>query len=153
MARWQRDPASRKRLAYLLVGAEVLALAACVYGIAQAYSLRGLLFIGVAPQTANPAAWITGVAMTVVSLVLGVVVGLKYVAGRPWARTVFIAANMALIALGLFWFAVHQIRHGGVADNTASLVGLLLPMVTLFPLLWPLLRFRPLPESEPAAGP
>jgi hypothetical protein len=153
MARWQRDPASRRRLAYVLVGVEVLALAACVYGIAQAYSLRGLLFVGVAGQTAGPAAWITGMAMTLVSLVLGVVVGRKYVAGRRWARIVFIVANGVLIALGLLWFAIHQIRHGGVADNMAGLVGLLLPMVTLFPLLWPLLRFRPLLESEPGAGP
>ncbi|MFO8013240.1 MAG: hypothetical protein R6X20_08035 [Phycisphaerae bacterium] len=153
MARWQRDPAGRRRVAYLLVGVEVLALTACAYGITQAYTLRGLLAVGVASAAARPAAWITGLVLTVVALALGVVVGLKYVAGRRWARGVFIVANALLVGLGLLWFVIHQIRHGGVADNTASLVGLLLPMVTLFPLLWPLLRFRPVPESGPGAGP
>ncbi len=147
MARWQRDPASRRRVAYLLVAVEVLALAACTYGITQAYTVRGLLAIGVASATAQPAAWISGLVLTVVAAGLGAWIGLKYAAGRRWPRLVFIAANAVLIALGLFWFLIHQVRHGAVADNMAGLVGLLLPMVTLFPLLWPLLQFRPVLET------
>jgi hypothetical protein len=153
MARWQRDPATRRRLALLLVGVEVLALAACGFGISQAYAVRGLLYVGVSPQTTYTVAWIVGIAVGVLALGLGVVAGLKYLAGRAWPRRVFIVANVVLVALGLFWFAVHQVRHGAVAGHTASLVGLLLPMVTLFPLLWPLLRFRPVPDREPDAGP
>lgn len=152
MARWQRDPASRRRVAYLLVAVEVLALAACTYGITQAYGLRGLLAVGVVPATAQAVAWISGLVLTVVSVGLGVWIGLKYVAGGRWPRVVFIVANAVLIALGLFWFIVHQVRHGAVADHTASLVGLLLPMVTLFPLLWPLLQFRPVAEPETEGG-
>jgi len=153
MARWQRDPRSRRRLGYLLVGLEVVALTACFFGIFLAYCLRGLLAVGVSLDAARLATWIAGIAATVACAAVAVVVGLKYLAGRTWARVVLIAANGVLVGLGLFWFAVHQSRTGASADNTASLVGLLVPMVTLFPLLWPLLRFRPVQPGEEGGGP
>jgi hypothetical protein len=153
MARWQRDPRSRRRLSYLLVGVEVVALTACFLGIFLAYCLRGLLYVGVSPETVHSATWTAGIAATALCAAVAVVVGLKYLAGKRWARAVFVVANGILVGLGLFWFVVHQFRHGAGTDNTAGLVGLLLPMVTLFPLLWPLLRFRPVAESEPGPGP
>jgi len=153
MARWQRDPESRRRLGYLLVGVEVLALVACTYGVSQAYALRGMLLVGASGSTAKATAWIVGLVLTVAVLGLGVWMGRKYMAGRRWPRAVFILANVALVGLGLVWFIVHQARHGAGSDNAAALLGLLLPVVTLFPLLWPLLRFRPLPEGEADGGP
>jgi len=152
MARWQRDPQARRRLGYLLVGAEVVALVACCFGISMAYCLRGLLQFGLSRDAVNLATWVVGISATAVCAVAAVVVGLKYLAGRQWARAVFIAANAILVALGLVWFVAHQARHGAAGGNMASLVGLLLPMVTLFPLLWPLLRFRPLATGEEGDG-
>jgi len=153
MARWQRDPTARRRLAYLLVGVEGLALVGCFYGIVSAYCLRGLLGIGVGPDAACLATWIVGIAGTAACAAGAVVVGLKYLAGRRWARAVLIAANVTLVALGLVWFVAHQARHGAGGDTAAALVGLLLPMLTLFPLLWPLLRFRPVPPGGEGPAP
>jgi len=153
MARWQRDPTARRRLAYLLVGAEVLALAACFYGIVSAYCFRGMLRLGVSREAANLATWIVSIAGTAAWAAAAVAVGLKYVAGRRWARVVLIVANGILIGLGLIWFVIHHARYGAARDNLAALLGLLLPMVTLFPLLWPLLRFRPVPPREQGGGP
>jgi len=65
-----------------------------------------------------------------------------YVKGRPWARLAFIGENALLVVLGLLWFLVRMV--GPVAPGLLVVVcGLLVPMGTLFPLLWPLLTFRP----------
>jgi len=143
MARWQRDPRLRKRLTAMLVTAEVVALTACFYPVFTAYLYRGLLLIGVGGGAASQVTWVGSIAGTVGCLVGGIWVGLKYAKGLAWARRLYLAGNVGLTVLGVAWFAIHQVRWGAQADNTVALAGLLLPMVTLFPLLWPLLRFRP----------
>ena len=150
MARWQRDPKARRRMAHLLVAAEVLALAACFYGVFSAYLLRGLLALGVGQDTAYTATWVGGIGGTVLCLAAAVLVGRKYLAGYRGARTVFLVANGVLVVLGLVWFGVHYARAGAAADSKIALLGLLLPMITLFPLLWPLLTFRPTAPETPA---
>jgi len=149
MARWQRDPKLRRRALILLAAGEMLALGVCFFGIFQAYLYRMMLRLGVADPPAS--GLILVMAATVLWAAAAVFVAVMYVKGRRWARGALIAANSVLVALGLLWFVIHFTRAGGdVRDTTASLVGLLLPMVTLFPLLWPLLTFR---QDGPGQGP
>jgi len=140
MARWRRDPRRRKRLAYLLVVGEAILLTLCFYSIFAAY-LNYL--VGKLGLTLGAAGEYVVIAGTVVCLGWAGLVGAKYLAGRMWARNALIAANAVLVGLGLAWFIKHQITSRSTAGSAAAWVGLLLPMVTLFPLLWPLLRFRP----------
>lgn len=152
MARWQRDPAMRRKMAYLLVVVEVVALTINFYPIACAYLYQANIRLGgsaTAPLVPISVEMALEIAGSGVCLALAVVVGLMYVRGRAWARLVFMVANGAMVALGLFWF-VHN-RAGGVApDPAAAIAGLLLPIVTLFPLMWPLLTFHPVEEQEDA---
>jgi hypothetical protein len=70
-----------------------------------------------------------------------------YVRGAGWARWAFILQNGALIALGLVWFVINRMTIGE-PTTLATVGGLVIPMVTLFPLLWPLLTFRPVPPHS-----
>jgi len=54
--------------------------------------------------------------------------------------------NGALIIMGLLWF-LHSVLDKGEPNVFATWGGLLLPCVTLFPLLWPLMTFRPMPPG------
>lgn len=152
MARWQRDPAMRRKMAYLLVAAEAVALAINSYPIACAYLYQANIRLGggaAKPLVSGGVEGALEVAATLVCLALAVVVGLMYVRGRAWARLVFMVANGAIVALGLFWF-VHN-RAGAVnPDPAAAVAGLLLPIVTLFPLMWPLLTFHPVEGQDDA---
>jgi len=151
MARWQRDPTVRKRLTILLTAGEVLALGVCFFGIFQAYMYRILLRLGMADP--REGGLVLLIAATGVWFVAAVLVGVMYVKGRTWARRLLIAANAILVALGLLWFSIHMVKAGGsVVDMSASLLGLLLPMVTLFPLLWPLLTLRQTGSTDDAGA-
>ncbi len=140
MARWQRDPVRRKRLAYLLVVGEALLLTVCFYFIFSAYLNYLNAKLGLRLGAAYDYVVMAG---TVGCLGAAGLVGAKYLAGRMWARRALLAANGVLIGLGLAWFIKHQATSVSTVGSASAWAGLLLPMVTLFPLLWPLLRFRP----------
>jgi len=65
-----------------------------------------------------------------------------YAAGRSWARRAFVLENLLLIAAGLLWFLASLDNPTPVLAK-AVVHGLLAPMSTLFPLLWPLWSLRP----------
>lgn len=140
MALWQRDPKARRNVAYVLAAAEVLAVMANVYSIFLAYlQYVNARFFG----SALPGSSVihVGVTAMVVSAGVGVFVAVMYVRGRAWARAAFIIANIGLVVLGVLWFAIDHL--GAAPDRISAWAGLLLPLVTLFPLLWPLIAFRP----------
>lgn len=144
MARWQRDPRGRQRVAQLLAAVEVLALVAVFWPIFGAYFRQVNFRLSSAPGESflsSKAAVYVAVAATVVWLAAAALVGLKYVQGLRWPRLVFLGANVLLLGLGLVWF-LHNRLGGTRPDQAAALWGLVLPLVTLFPLLWPLLTFR-----------
>ena len=141
MARWQRDPRARRRLATLLAAVEVIAVSTNFFCIFSAYFRR--LCVSVAPSwpETNTEGFLV-LAVSVLFLLVAVFEGVMYVKGRPWARLAFIGENALLVVLGLVWFLVCMV--GPVAPGLLVVVcGLLLPIGTLFPLLWPLLTFRP----------
>jgi hypothetical protein len=82
------------------------------------------------------------IAATILCLVGAAFVGVAYVRGRPWARSVLIGGNVVLVVLGVAWFLKNRIA-GTAPDPFAARAGLALPLATLFPLLWPLIVFRP----------
>jgi len=140
MARWQRDPKARRNVAYVLAAAEVLAVMANVYSIFLAYlQYVNARFLGSA--LSGSSVIYVGVTAMVVSAGVGVFVAVMYVRGRAWGRAAFIIANIGLVALGVLWFAIDHL--GAEPDRISAWAGLLLPLVTLFPLLWPLIVFRP----------
>jgi hypothetical protein len=147
MARYERDPGRRRRLAILLAVIEVLVVSGNFFTIFTAYlnwlNVRFSLstFLGAHGMGVSA-------VVTAVFLVACAVVGVLYVKGDSRARIVLVAANALLVLLGLLWFLKGYALSAEPNRNVAFL-GLLLPMVTLFPLLWPLISFRPVP---PAAG-
>jgi len=154
MARWQRDPTARRRLAILLVAAEVAALTACFFLVFGPYLHRLLLLLGMTISGGVRTAYYAACAAAALAVLVGaVVVGVKYLKGVAWTRRVFITANVVVLALGLIWLIKHELSPGARTDNTAAWAGLLLPMITLFPLLWPLMTFRPVEEDRGGAPP
>jgi hypothetical protein len=85
--------------------------------------------------------------LTGLSFVIVTYQAFVYAAGRPWARRVFLLENTFLIVAGLLWLLA------SLGDPTPTLRmvvvhGLLVPMITLFPLLWPLWALRPMQQDE-----
>ena len=154
MAQWQRDPKARRNIAYLLAAVEVAVVTANFYPIFSAYLLRAALFVTAGSAETRAAIYYVAVAATVVCFVVAVFVGMMYARNRSWARRVFIIANVVLLALGVVWFVKNQMS-GSRPEIKAVAAGLLLPIVTLFPLLWPLVVFRPAlraPSHDPDAA-
>jgi hypothetical protein len=145
MARWQRDREMRLRLAWALVVAEVLALAGSFALIFMAYLRFAVVRFGGA-QVSNFVLWCIALGATAVVLAVAGYEGRMFVRGCRGARAAFILENVALVVLGLLWFVKNRIT-GDVTNTEAALYGLLLPMLTLFPLLWPLLVFSPTPGA------
>jgi len=137
------------------MAAEVLALTINFYSIFSAYLHRLSIRLGSGPQgpllSGAGVQW-TGLVATVVVLGLGIFEAVQFVRGRRWARLAMLAENAVLVVLGALWFALNRLH--GVVDVYAAPLGLLLPMITLFPLLWPLSAFRPVPVAgADAQGP
>jgi len=147
MAQYERDPRRRRRLAILLAALEVLAVSGNFFTLCMAY--LNWLNVRLIHSTFLGAQGIgTSAVVAAVFLVACAVVGFRYVKGNPRARMILVAANALLVLLGLLWFVKCYALSPEPNPNVA-LLGLVLPMVTLFPLLWPLISFRPVP---PAAG-
>lgn len=145
MARWQRDREMRLKVAWALVAAEVLALA----GIFARICLGYLVYVNVrlvGGRLSDSALLYITAGATAVVLAVAVYEGLMFVRGCRWARAAFIIENVAVVFLGLLWFVKNRIT-GDAMNTEAALYGLLLPMLTLFPLLWPLLVFSPTPDA------
>jgi len=150
MAQWERDPRLRRRLTWALVAAEAVAVSVNFYFIFSAYMYR--ILVAVLPSAAAWEAvgvvpWVATAACVVAMAVLGFL----YARGRGWVRPVFIAGNSLLLVLGLVWF-FHSLMGRDRPDPYATYCGLLLPLVTLLPLLWPLLSLRPTGSSPFAQG-
>jgi len=147
MARWERDPVLKRRLSWLLAGTETAALALNFYFVFAAYLRR--ITVAISPTLLSTEAFvILALAATGVFLAIAVVQGCLFVRGRGWARVAFLIENSALVFLGLVWF-IHSKVGQGEPNVYAVWGGFILPFVTLFPLLWPLMLLRPTP---PAAG-
>jgi len=144
MAAYERNPRLRRRLAVVLTVAEVLALTLAMFvnssGVLLWVNARFLGgWFGVATLNAAP------VVVSTVAFLVFIVQGVLYVKGRPWARTLFIVENGLLILLGVIWFLHNQFSLN--PNRNVTLLALVIPMVTLFPLLWPLRTFRPVPPA------
>ena len=145
MARWQRDPKFRQRLAYALATAEILVLSFNFYYVFAAYFHQLCLRLDLRDLSIVQRAATVAAGLMVVA---GVVEGFYYVRGRVWAQRAFVAENVVLIVLGVLWFAKHRLGDGGSPTEYAALYGLVVPTATLLPLLWPLLVFKPVPPSS-----
>jgi hypothetical protein len=155
MARWERDPKIRRNAALGIAAAEVAALTLNFYLIFSAYVYQINLRLGPGEgqlAVEGVAALAVAIFATVLALGVGVLLGLVYVRGGGWTRWLFIAANIILICLGAVWFLKNRASGSG-PDPYATLAGLMLPICTLFPILWPLLVFHPGGPKGPAEGP
>jgi len=141
MARYERDPKARRDLAILLAVAEVLAVAGVFFLIFSAYVHWVMLKFSWGAHSGIVAA-----VASALFLILAVVQGIQYVKGRSWARAVFVVENLLLLAGGVLWFVKVTISTTS-DDSLVPLMGAAVPLVTLFPLLWPLLSFRPIPPA------
>jgi hypothetical protein len=139
MARYERDPKLRARYRLLLSGAEIVALTVNFYFIFSAYVNRVNVLIAISR-------WIL---LAVVGVATLLVVGAavyqvrQYAKGQSWARMALVIENASLVFLGMLWF-VHN-RLSPEPERLVVLAGLVLPLATLFPLIWPLLVFKPAP--------
>jgi len=145
MALWERDPKANRRLALLLVGAEAVALLVNFFFIFQAYFYRAQLRLHMGLSEVS--LWVVIVMATAFFAVLLAYEGMMYLRGRAWVRQALLAENGVLIGLGILLLLLNRLG-GGPRDANLIYYGLLLPMVTLFPLLWPLLVFRVLPTAS-----
>lgn len=92
------------------------------------------------------------IVATALGLVVVVLECRLYLMGRPRIGRILIIQNAVLIVLGLAWY-LHSLASNwpNPPDRAIGIGGLMLPLATLFPLLWPLLVFKP--TSEPPAAP
>jgi hypothetical protein len=131
----------RQRVTWLLVAAEVLALTVS-FGIIFLRYLQFLLAMLSAGKGATEAAKYVALVATALALGAAVFEGIKYLRGVRWARLAFLIENVALLALGVMWFVWNRFR-GDKVNTDPAWFGLVLPMLTLLPLLWPLLFHSP----------
>ena len=147
MAQYERDPQRRRRLAILIAVFEVLAASGNFFAICMAY-LNWLNVRVLNSDFLRAYGIATSAVVAALFLVACAVVGALYVKGDPRGRVILLVANVLLVLLGLVWFLKGYVMAAAPNPNVA-LLSLVLPMVTLFPLLWPLISFRPVP---PAGG-
>ena len=145
MAHWDRDPKARIKATWLLVAVEAAAVILNFFFISSAY----LHYVNVrlspdirALMLSATTSYVIVSILTACCLAAIIVVGVRYARGSPRMRWTMIGINAGLIALGLMWFFKNRLA-GGEAAPIATICGLFLPMITLFPLLWPLIAFRP----------
>jgi len=143
MALWERDPKANQRMALLLVVVEALAALINFFFIFQAYFFRVQLRLHMGLSNVSLFVVVMATAFFAVLLVYE---GMMYLRGRAWVRQALLAENGVLIGLGILWLLLNRLGSGP-KDAYPVYFGLLLPLVTLFPLLWPLLVFRVLPTA------
>jgi len=149
MAMWERDPKANRRIALLLVVVEAVAALINFFFIFQAYFFRVQLRLHMV--LSNVGLLVIVIMATAFFAVLLVYEGMMYLRGRAWVRQALLAENGVLIGLGILLLLLNRLG-GGPKDVSLIYFGLLLPLVTLFPLLWPLLVFRVLPQAPAKPG-
>ncbi|MCX5655750.1 MAG: hypothetical protein NTY65_14020 [Planctomycetota bacterium] len=150
MARWERDPKLRRNLTWLLAAAEALALTLNFYFVFSAY-LRRVMVVIMPKLPSDTTLLVVAIVATALWLAVVAVQAVLYIRGRERARMAFLIENGAMILLGAVWF-IHNLTGRGEPDVYATWGGLLLPLVTLFPLLWPLMSLRPPSKAGGAGG-
>jgi hypothetical protein len=144
MALWERDPKANQRLALLLVVVEALAILINFYTIFEVYLYQ--IHLRLQMGLSGTALLVAVIMAVVLCAALMAYEGLMYLRGRAWARSAFLVENGLLVVLGLLWFLWNRMGSG-LKDAYPVYFGLLLPLVTLFPLMWPFLVFRVLPTA------
>ena len=147
MARWERDPKARRNLAMTLAGTETVVLMGNFLAIFSAYVYQFFNRVMPAYYSSSARYIITGIG-AVALLVFLCVQGFSYVKGRPWATRLYVVENLVLVGMGVVWFAMDRVG-AAMPDRMATVGGLLVPILTLFPLLWPLLAFKPAAPALP----
>jgi|WetSurMetagenome_2_1015567.scaffolds.fasta_scaffold04053_9 hypothetical protein len=145
MAGYERNPKLHRRMAALLAIGETLALTVVSWPIFLQYFSYAVARLG---QPAGFLRIILSATFTLACLVGALFVSRRFIRGAPGARWALVVANVVIIAMGVAWYV-----HASLSERPekwVGLCGLMLPMVTLFPLLWPLLVFKP--RSESPAG-
>jgi len=146
MPRWHRDPKTWQRVMFVVAMVDGLAVSANFFFIFRHYLWWTCLRIITSwHETAVPV--IVPYVLTGLSFVVVACQAVVYAAGRPWARRAFVLENILLIVAGLLWFLA-SLGNPTPVLATAVVHGLLVPMVTLFPLLWPLWALRPMQRDE-----
>jgi hypothetical protein len=148
MAGYERNPKLHRRMAALLAIGETLALTANFCLVFMAYG--NFMDARLDRIVSQAGVLLLTIVATVVCLVALVLVSRRFIKGSPWARWVLVVSNVVVIVLGVMWYL--RVLSSGRPDRQVGIYGLMLPMVTLFPLLWPLLVFKPRSES-PAGAP
>lgn len=153
MARWQRDPRARKRVAIVLMVVEVLLAAAVFVVLVQNYVFRLAVRVGNRDglQQLYEQTRIVAAVLGVLFLVWLIFQAVMYVRGKEWARKAFVAINLLLVLGGVLWFALDLLV--GEADSASLVQGLCLPLITVFPMTGLLLSFRPMPPRRPPGSP
>ena len=144
MALWERDPKANQRLALLLVVVEALAILINFYTIFSVYLYQ--IHLRLQMGLSRTALLVAVIVAMVLCAALMVYEGLMYLRGRAWSRYVFLVENGLLVVLGLLWFMWNRMESG-LHGVLPLYLGLALPLVTLFPLMWPFLVFRVLPTA------
>jgi hypothetical protein len=147
MARWERDPQAQRQVLWFLALAEVMALLGNGFLVSMHY-FRWIVSQMAPVRGAEFSPFILPMIATASAAVFLVYQGIAFAKGRAWARRLFLAENAVLIVLGLIWLAVRASDPAG-ARRVDIFGGLVLPMATLFPLLWPLWAFRVHPGPRP----
>jgi len=146
MARWKRDPKIRGRILFLIALVEVLAVSGNFFFIFSCYFWWVCVRVLTAwRETAAPL--VVPAVVTGLLFVVLVWQGVVYAKGRVWPRRAFIIENLVVILMGLGWFVASCGNPEG-PRGAPVFSGLLVPMVTLFPLLWPLWSFRREPPAH-----
>ncbi len=146
MPRWHRDPKTWQRVMFVVAMVNGLAVSANFFFIFRHYLWWTCLNIITSwHETAVPL--IVPYILAGLSFVIVAYQAVFYAAGRPWARRLFLAENLGLLSAGLLWFLA-SLGNPTPVLATAVVQGLLVPMVTLFPLLWPLWALRSMKPPE-----
>jgi len=146
MARWRRDPKIWRRVLFLIAMVDVLAIAGNFFFIFRHYLWWTCLKI-VTSWHGTTVPLVVPYVLTGLIFVVLIYQAWAYSSGRVWARRAFLAENLVGILAGLLWFLASLGNPTSVLA-TAVVHGLLVPMVTLFLLLWPLWFLRPMKPPE-----
>ena len=151
MAGYERNPKLQRRLALLLAAAETLALTTNFCILFQGYGNYVTNVLGGGVLGAS-GLFILTVVLTTACLVVAVLECRRYLKGRSRMRMILVVENGILILMGMVWYLHSLASHWPDRPDRSVAIGLL-PLLTLFPLLWPLMAFKPTSEPPPAAPP
>jgi hypothetical protein len=150
MAGYERNPKQRRRLGLLLVAGESVALGANAAFVFSAYV--HYLFLRMNVPLGQWGGYVLISVFAAAGLAAGIYEGSMFLKGRPRFRQIMMIENALILVLGLAWFFHSWI--GSMPNKPSPMIGfggLVLPLISLFPLIWPLMTFKP--KDEKPAGP